>query len=256
MHGDVGVLLLHGFGGEPFEMLGLADALASAGFAVSAPLLPGHGQDVTAWSRTGFGDWYGAAREAYLDMQSRFGRVFVMGLSMGGTLSLRLAQEFSPAGVLTVAAPVFLYRLYPLEFSDWRLPFVRLLRHVRPLWPVSPPKPRSREIAPWKGYEGVTALAPLESLLRGMREVRGRLADISAPLLALHARGDRTVPDSNAWEIVRRVSSDDRNLVLFNVAETVTSRHVLTTHRETRDGVARLAVDFVSRLVGNGTACP
>ena len=41
-------LCLHGFTGTPYEVAPLARALAAAGFAVSAPLLAGHGDSPAA----------------------------------------------------------------------------------------------------------------------------------------------------------------------------------------------------------------
>ena len=44
--GPHGVLVLHGFTGNPQSMRGLAEAFAAAGFAVELPLLPGHGTTI------------------------------------------------------------------------------------------------------------------------------------------------------------------------------------------------------------------
>src|SRR5947209_4040309 len=40
------VLLLHGAGDTPQTMLGLATGLSQRGYAVNAPLLPGHGRSL------------------------------------------------------------------------------------------------------------------------------------------------------------------------------------------------------------------
>ena len=41
---------------------------------------------------TGFADWYGEVERAFDELRARCSSVFVMGLSMGGTLALRLAE--------------------------------------------------------------------------------------------------------------------------------------------------------------------
>lgn len=246
-HRDAAVLLLHGFGGEPYEMQGLEGVFQAEGFPVSVPLLPGHGTSVDDWCTTDFHDWAAAAHDAYADLARQHKAVFVMGLSMGGTLALHIAQRFDPAGIVTMAAPLFLYRLYPFVCTDWRLPFIPLLKSIRPMWPTSRRRPESVAIAPWRGYEGVMALGPLHSLLTGMRSTRRRLMDVRAPLLVIQGEGDRTVPQENAWEIITKVRSCEREVRLLPISETVTSRHVLTTHRETRPVVERLARDFVLR---------
>ena len=57
--GPHGVLVLHGFTGNPQSMRGLAEAFAAAGFAVEIPLLPGHGTSVDDLDDTGWADWSG-----------------------------------------------------------------------------------------------------------------------------------------------------------------------------------------------------
>jgi esterase/lipase len=47
---DLGVLVLHGLGSTVQSVRPLAEGLAERGFAVSAPLLPGHGQTVEAFA--------------------------------------------------------------------------------------------------------------------------------------------------------------------------------------------------------------
>jgi carboxylesterase len=199
--------------------------------------------------RTGFEDWYDATRESFLALRSEHGRVVVAGLSMGGSLSLRLAQEFQgaegPDGIIPIAAPVRLWSLCPPRGRDWRLPLVPLLRHVRPLWPGSAASEESRAIAPWQGYEGVTPLSALTSLMHGLRRVRRELGRIHCPVLVIHCPTDRSVHVQNALEIIHRVSSAERSLRLLPLAERTTSHHLLTTHRETRRQVQDIVRDFV-----------
>ena len=59
--GSNGVLVLHGFTGNPQSMRPLAEALAAAGFTVDLPLLPGHGTALEDMVPTRFDDWSGAA---------------------------------------------------------------------------------------------------------------------------------------------------------------------------------------------------
>src|SRR5437762_8177816 len=85
--GPVGVLVCHGFTGNPQSMRGLAEAFAAAGFSVELPLWPGHGTSIDDMLTTGWPDWSAAAEAAYADLASRCGKVVVAGLSMGGTLA-------------------------------------------------------------------------------------------------------------------------------------------------------------------------
>ena len=91
--GPVGVLLVHGFTGTTQSMRPWATALHEAGHTVLAPRLPGHGTRWEDLNDTTWDDWFGEVERAFEDLRSRCSTVFVMGLSMGATLSLRLAQS-------------------------------------------------------------------------------------------------------------------------------------------------------------------
>jgi carboxylesterase len=90
--GPVGVLLSHGFTGTPQSMRPWAEHLAAAGLTVRCPLLPGHGTRWQDMNDTTWDDWFGAVESAFDDLRRTCSTVFVMGLSMGGTLVLRLAE--------------------------------------------------------------------------------------------------------------------------------------------------------------------
>src|ERR1700712_3791468 len=79
---DVGVLVLHGFTGNPQSMRPLAEAFAAVGFTVSLPLLPGHGTQVEDMLATRWTDWSAAAEDAYQWLAARCRTVIVPGLSM------------------------------------------------------------------------------------------------------------------------------------------------------------------------------
>ena len=61
--GSHGVLVLHGFTGNPQSVRGLALVLADAGFTVEMPLLPGHGTEIADMLPTRWKDWSEAADE-------------------------------------------------------------------------------------------------------------------------------------------------------------------------------------------------
>lgn len=246
---NIACLLLHGFTGTPFEMEPLGQALENVGINVHIPVLPGHGTTIEKMDSTRFEDWYTAARNAYLGLRNSADKVFICGLSMGGSLTLRLAEEYDPDGIALLAAPVFLYRLFPPAMADWRLPFVPLLRLFRPIWPVKASGGRSREIQPWKGYDTAMPLNALGDFMASLPKIRARLAKISCPILMLQDARDRTVHRDNALEIHQKVSSLDKTLHILHIKENTTSRHVLTTHQETRDIVQHYVLQFIAGLV-------
>ncbi|HWU87850.1 MAG TPA: alpha/beta fold hydrolase, partial [Kofleriaceae bacterium] len=83
---DLGVVLVHGFTGTPFEIRPLGELLHRDGFTVHAPLLPGHGTSIDDLDRTTWRDWADAVERAADAMGRRCARVAVVGQSLGGLL--------------------------------------------------------------------------------------------------------------------------------------------------------------------------
>src|SRR3712207_932956 len=111
--GRTGVLLVHGFTGTPMSMRPWGEHLAAEGFTVRCPLLPGHGtrwQDCNASTHQ---QWTTAVADAFDTLAADCDRVFVAGLSMGGTLAIRLAETRGDdvAGLLLVNPSLLSQRL-------------------------------------------------------------------------------------------------------------------------------------------------
>ena len=184
-----GALLLHGFTGSPASLRPWAEHLAADGFTVSLPRLPGHGTRWQDLNDTRWPDWYAAAARAFDDLRGRCDDVFVCGLSMGGTLALRLAglRRSEVAGVIVVNAS--------LDTADRRaflLPYVS--RVVRSFPPIADDikKPGVHE----GGYNRLPlrAAASVQRLWPATRTV---LPLISAPVLAFRSAVDHIVPASS-----------------------------------------------------------
>ncbi len=124
--GPVGALLIHGFTGSPMAMRAWGQRLAAEGLTVSVPRLPGHGTTWQEMNKTGWEDWYAEVQRAFDALRERCEQVFVMGLSMGGSLALRLAEDRGDqvAGLVLVNPAVhserpdrhllpFIYRFIP-----------------------------------------------------------------------------------------------------------------------------------------------
>jgi carboxylesterase len=90
--GRTAVLLCHGFTGCPQSLRPWAQYLADAGLTVSLPRLPGHGTTWPELARTGWEDWYAEVERAFDELRAASDEIFVMGLSMGACLALRLAE--------------------------------------------------------------------------------------------------------------------------------------------------------------------
>jgi esterase/lipase len=213
--GRTGVLLVHGFTGTPMSLRPWGEHLAAEGFSVRCPRLPGHGttwQDCNASTEE---QWFAAVEEAFDQLAAGCDRVFVAGLSMGGTLSIRLAEvrRDDVAGLLLVNPSLLTQRL------DAKV--LPILARLTPSW-----APIASDIK----KPGVTELAypklPTRAML-GLRRLwaatRADLARITAPVIVFRSVTDHVVEPASSQVLLAGISSTDVTEVLLE-----NSYHVAT----------------------------
>lgn len=231
--GPAGALVLHGFTGNPASMRGIAEALAAAGFSIEMPLLPGHGTVVDDMLDTTFPEWLGEAEDAYRRLADRCEKVVVVGLSMGGALTVWLGSDHPEiAGLVAINAIV--------SEPEGVREFVAELE--------SQGVDRFGGIGSDIKKEGVeesayadTPVAPLRSMLDLAHELEGRLERITSPVLVISSREDHVVPPANSDILAESV----RGPVERVYAED--SYHVVTMDND-RDLVEKATVDFALRV--------
>jgi esterase/lipase len=205
--GRTGVLLVHGFTGTPMSMRPWGEHLAAEGFAVRCPLLPGHGTRWQDCNLTTEQDWTEAVGAAFDELAKDVDRVVVAGLSMGGTLAIRLA-EIRPDDVaaLILVNP----SLMTLRLDAKLLP---LLAKVTPGWsPIASDikKPGVVELA----YPRLPTRAML-GLRRLWTVARADLGRITAPVLLFRSREDHIVEPASSEALLAGVSSTDTTEVVL-----------------------------------------
>lgn len=208
-NGDVGVLLIHGFTGTPFEMRPLGAYLAERNIASLAPLLRGHGTHPNDMLGCRYADWLADAEEGLEELLAERRRVFLVGLSMGGAIALNLAarRAHDPriAGVVTMCAP--------LQLVDWRLGLPHIFSRVI-RWQAWG-KPDIKDTRAWEGHVGYRRFRTnaVHELIALLKETRDVLATVRQPLLVLQASIDNVVPPTNARLIFDGAGSTAKRLV-------------------------------------------
>jgi esterase/lipase len=236
--GRTGVLLVHGFTGTPMSMRPWGEHLAAAGFTVHCPLLPGHG---TRWQDANVSthdQWTTAVGEAFDILAADCDRVFVAGLSMGGTLATRLA-EVRPddvAGLILVNPALLTQRL------DAKL--LPLIARLTGSW-----APMASDIK----KPGIVELAYPKLPTRAMMQLRSLwaatrtdLARVTAPVIVFHSVEDHVVEPVNSTILLGGVSSTDTTEVLLE-----DSYHVATLDNDAPRIFAG-SVDWIRERVGAG----
>ena len=212
--GSPGALCIHGFTGNPTSMRPVAEAFAAAGFAVELPRLPGHGTTVEDMLTTSWDDWSAEAEAAYQRIAKRASKVVVAGLSMGGTLTVWLAEKHPEiAGIVAINAAV---APQPPEVVEMVKGMVDEGQTLMPGIGSDIAKPDVVESA----YEG-TPLAPLLSLIGAAQEVSERLGDITCPVLIMTSPNDHVVDPTASDLLAEKVSGPVERVTLersFHVA--------------------------------------
>lgn len=234
--GPVGVVVSHGFTGTPASLRPWAQHLADAGYTVRLPLLPGHGGTWQDTNRSRWTDWYAAIDASYQELRERCQQIFAVGLSMGGTLVTRLAEQ-NPDGVagLVLVNPAYATRRLDAKFA----PYIAWAVRSRPSIGGDIKKPGMEE--PAADRTPVVAFASLQKL---WKVTLADLASVRAPILMYRSREDHVVDDLSGQLLkARAVNTTVREVILED------SYHVATLDNDA-PAIFAGSVDFIQSLAG------
>ena len=192
---SVGILMCHGFLGTPQSMSDLGQAIAAHGYTVSCPRLPGHGTHFKDLERFSSNDWFARIERAYMELKESCSTIFVIGQSMGGTLTLDLASRYDDITGIMLLNPAI------------DIPAFEIYREGSASSYVDEDKP---DIKKTDAVEITYSEAPIKAyheLLRYMDTVEPKLTDIHCPVMAFQSIDDHVVPPSNTDYILGKVQS-------------------------------------------------
>jgi carboxylesterase len=238
-----GCLLVHGFTGTPKEMRWMGEALSGQGFPVLGVRLAGHATHPEDMIRSRQADWMASVEDGYHLLRGIVPRVYLIGLSMGGALSLLMSTRLEVKGVAALSTPFRLLKDYPLWMLHLAAAVVRFARKSS-----DPPGTGWFDRQAWREHisypqNPIRSVVELKHLLADMRAA---LPQIRVPVLLVHSKNDTYVPPVHAERIHARLGAPDRELVW--VTE---SGHVVT--RDAARGQALEAiVQFIQRTESRG----
>src|SRR5688572_5127690 len=264
------VLILHGFGDTPQTVGYLADHLHALGFTVRAPLLAGHGRTLREFGVSTADAWIDVAARELSALRREYEAIGLVGVSMGGALSVILAAEDSRRedtaanavvargadGVLDRSAradgahqPDALVLIAPylsmrprarrLAALHWALsPFVRYLisREEGSIWDEAERKSN-------RGFGTVTPRV-LNELQRLVSRARRVLGDVTVPTLVIQSRDDNRIESAAATQAFEQLGARDKR---FEWTEG--GGHVITVDRG-RERVFALTGEWLLARVG------
>ncbi|NIM95281.1 MAG: alpha/beta fold hydrolase [Anaerolineales bacterium] len=236
--GRIGCILVHGFSGAPKEMRWLGEHLASEDFSVLGVRLFAHATKQEDMIRARWYDWLASVEDAYYTLYNICDHIVILGLSMGGALSLIFASRFSVTGVIACSTP-------------YKIPD-RKIRVIRPMIPLISkvwrfaPKDETEWVEPGIGkdhleYRSYPVRGGAE-FLDLLRELRACLPQVKVPTLLIHSTKDASVPYQDVKKIYNALGSEDKELITLE-----NCGHVVTRDAE-RHVVFNAAVDFFRKV--------
>ncbi len=236
--GHSGAVVLHGFTGNPASMRGVAEVLAAAGFHIEMPRLPGHGTVVEEMLPTRWSDWAGEAEAAYGRLSQRATHIVVVGLSMGGALTLRLGADHPEIAGLVCINPVAMPQ--PVEVTDMLRDLAAGGTAVLPGIGSDIADPDAKESA----YDG-TPVEPLRSMLvDGIEPLSHGYADMHMPLLLMNSPQDHVVEPAQSEFLAEHYGGPVERITLER------SYHVATQDYD-KEIIFQSTVDFATRVAAH-----
>ena len=236
---DTAVLLVHGLTSSPQMVRPVAERAAEQGYAVSAPLLPGHGTRWQDLATTRYADWLRAVLAAAEELRAGHRTVVAFGVSLGGALVTDVAARRPELlDGLVLVNPAF-------AATDWRLKVIPHLKHLVPVAQAiaddirRPGPPRELAYA-W------TPLKAFDSFVEQWPRLVEQLPLVQQPVLLVRSRHDKVVPPVSAEAFLGAVGSDD-----VTVRWLEDSAHVAPLDHDAEDLIS-FTLDFVDRMASDG----
>lgn len=202
------LLLIHGFTGNPGDFRRLALHLHKQGYSVQAIRLPGHGTTPEEMRETRWEDWWHHTLNSYdlLAGPAAYRKIIPIGYSMGGMLALKLSLVRETAGVVSLAAPVFL--------QDRRIRIAGIAKYIKRYIHKQPVI--SDYLLVERGAYAKTPTACIDSLYKQMRIFKRELPLVSTPVFVGQGLLDATVRPESADYIHRTISSQQKMIRYYS----------------------------------------
>lgn len=228
---DVGVLLIHDFVGTPLSLKPQIDALKEKGYYIKAPLLPGHGTDWKKLKEVNYWDWIGKVETSLYEMMHEVKNVFVGGLSMGGTLSIHMAENH----------PDKIKGIFPInpaiKLDNPLVKFIWFLKYFIPSIKAPPTDTKDKGVKGFN-YKRIPTQTIYE-LYKLLRLTEKHLKKVICPVLLIASYEDHIVPIEQKRYIFDNIPSKDKEIVFLK-----DSYHTSTLVFD-KDKINKLIINFI-----------
>ena len=218
----------------------MGEALHQQGYTCLGVRLAGHATLPEDMIRAHWTDWTASVEDGYQILCGLSSNIFLVGLSMGGILSLLMSTKLNVKGVIAMSTPSRL----PSDYPTWFLQFISLFIKYH----------RKSKGAPGSGWFDKTAyhshiaypqnpVRAAVELKKLTLEMRAALPRVNVPVLLMHSRDDKYVLPENMEDIYSALTSATDKTKIYLTG----SGHVLPRDAS-REQVFQSAIEFIQRI--------
>lgn len=256
----------------PSELRPLEKFLQKNGLETEAPVLAGHGGTHLELNKVKFKEWVDSARVSLKLLLQRTDRVFLCGLSMGGTIAAMLAlEEPEKCAGLILLSPTLDYdgsnldiltHQKALKYKAFRNVLHVLTEYVPGFggafyWTETPPyglKDTRLQAQITKSIEAAkigqsnefglfrTYFSSLHQMKLLTDKFKAVAQSVTCPVLIMHSLEDTLASMNNATEMYKLLGSSDKRLIAFTGCD-----HVMILDLQ-RHFVLKRVGEFISRI--------
>jgi carboxylesterase len=250
---NTAVLMIHGFPSTPSVYDYSANRFFEQGYDSYAYLLPGFGTDPDDFKKTYFTQWFNFICRKYENLQEQYENVSIVGISMGGALTLKLAEKYSdtnkePLAAISISAPVIYNSLIKdRKITKFSFYFARIICLFKKYFNTSiNNKDEDGQDGEdrWLGYSGLY-LPQSISLIHAEKTIRKNLNKITCPLFSIHNVTDLTVPFFNFTIIAKENNSRYFRSKVIKMDGFKHTKHVLLLYFSVQEELTNDIIEFI-----------
>jgi carboxylesterase len=216
--GKRAVLMLHGFTGSSADVRMMGRFLQKKGYTCHAPQYKGHAVPPEELVHTGPDDWWEDVIGGYNHLKEKgYDEIAVVGLSLGGVFSLKLATEQPVKAVVPMCAPMY------IKSEEVMYKGVCEYAEEYKKREQKSPEQIEQEMEEFKK----TPMNTLKELQELLKSVRNSVDLVYAPTFVVQARHDEMINTDSANIIYNEVESEKKDLKWYE-----NSTHVITLDKE------------------------
>ncbi len=227
------ILLLHGYGGSPLDMMPLIEVLKTKGYAFRMITLPGHGSSPKDLKKTKTQDWLKKVYSSYDELKKKYSKVSLIGFSMGGALAATIAAE-KEISKLVLISPYFQVRkqwFYVLSPSTWSslisktVPFVKKLK----IGQINNPNGLKK----YNAYKHIPST--IEELQKIGNLAREKSKSINCDTLWIHSAGDKVADFKISHEMFQEIPAKHKFFIKYT-----RSNHIILYDYDGPDAIKKI----------------